>query len=292
MVIQKIKEKVLFKVNFFYKKYLGKYNRKDSYPFVSGDSFRKKCNHIFDEIKKCDPTKINNNDFVFVKSDLLKDFFNDVHPRIKNKYNLISHNSDEAINGTYGRYLDDKILNWYAQNVEEKFDPRVKIIPIGLENRWHLKNGRIKNFIDISNNLPKKNILIHASFSKNTHKSRPEILNKIKLIENVTINEAKKNKDYLNVLASSYFNICPRGNGIDTHRIWESLIFETIPIVENNSFTAQLDSLGIPVLILESWDVLGEYSKEDLLEIYFKIKNKKNLKTFSELNYWEKKLEL
>ena len=43
MVIVKVKQKVLFKVNYFYKKYLGKYNRKDSYPFVSGDSFRKKC---------------------------------------------------------------------------------------------------------------------------------------------------------------------------------------------------------------------------------------------------------
>ena len=134
-----MRNKVINSSRNFYKKYISKYNRKPSYPFVSGDTFRKECDHIFDEIKKCDPININNNDFVFVKSDLLKEFFHNVHPKIKNKYNLVSHNSDEAINNNYKKYLDEKVLNWYAQNVEEKFDDRIKIIPIGLENRWHLK---------------------------------------------------------------------------------------------------------------------------------------------------------
>ena len=119
-----------------------------------------------------------------------------------------------------------------------------------------------------------------------------EILNKLKLIENVKINEASKNKDYLMLLASSYFNICPRGNGIDTHRIWESLIFQTIPIVEKNSFTLELQSLGIPVFILEKWDLLGDYNEKDLIEKYFNIKNNENLQIYAELNFWKKKIGL
>ena len=140
--------------------------------------------------------------------------------------------------------------------------------------------------ISLENNLSKPHInALYYLFHERTVRS------KIMLIQNLECPKSY-NKDYLKVLASSYFNICPRGNGIDTHRIWESLIFQTIPIVENNSFTAELNSLGVPVLILENWDELNEYSKENLLEVYSRIKNNKNLKTFSEFNYWQKKLGL
>jgi hypothetical protein len=34
-------------------------------------------------------------------------------------------------------------------------------------------------------------------------------------------------------LRASEYSLCPRGNGIDTHRFWESLYTGTIPIVEH-----------------------------------------------------------
>ena len=39
----------------------------------------------------------------------------------------------------------EKIIHWFAQNLIENFSDVVSLIPIGLENRWYLKNGKIKS---------------------------------------------------------------------------------------------------------------------------------------------------
>jgi hypothetical protein len=48
------------------------------------------------------------------------------------------------------------------------------------------------------------------------------------------------------------FELSPRGNGIDCHRTWESLILKTIPIVQ----TSKLDPIyrDLPVAIVKDWN--------------------------------------
>ena len=95
------KNKIKSKSYQIYKNNFGKFFRLSSKPFVSGDTFRNNCNHVFDEVKQLKIQNIKFNDFVFVKSDYLDLFFNDIHPQIEFKYNLISHNSDEPIDIRY-----------------------------------------------------------------------------------------------------------------------------------------------------------------------------------------------
>ena len=49
--------------------------------------------------------------------------------------------------------------------------------------------------------------------------------------------------------------MCPQGNGVDTHRIWEALALGTIPIVR----TSSLDPLfvDLPVLVVGDWTELN-----------------------------------
>lgn len=277
--------------NYLYKKYknhFGKYMRLSSKPFISGDTFRKCCDHIFDETSKFNVNKVKFNDYIFVKSDYLSVFFKDFHPHIVNKYNLISHNSDESINREYIKFIDEKIINWYAQNIEENFSEKLKFIPIGLENRWHLKNGKIKNYKNILKRPIEKKYLLHASFSTSTHISRKKVFDIIKSNNYLKFNQSNRNTDYLETLAKSYFNICPRGNGWDTHRIWESFIFKTIPIVENNKFTKILVENNIPLLVIDEWQKLNEISQTDLLDFYKNIIENQDLAKFSTFDFWEK----
>jgi hypothetical protein len=55
--------------------------------------------------------------------------------------------------------------------------------------------------------------------------------------------------------------VCPQGNGVDTHRIWEALALGTIPIVR----TSSIDPLfvDLPVLIVHDW---AELNTEDASE--------------------------
>lgn len=52
--------------------------------------------------------------------------------------------------------------------------------------------------------------------------------------------------------------LCPRGNGLDTHRAWETLYVGRIPVVVTSSMDAAFD--GLPVIILDSWGELRNTS--------------------------------
>ena len=59
-------------------------------------------------------------------------------------------------------------------------------------------------------------------------------------------------------LSEYKFCICPEGNGVDTHRLWEALYVKTVPIVVNSVFANVLLRNNIPVIILHSWSDLDE----------------------------------
>lgn len=282
-----LKRKIKSRLYNIYKSKLSGSFRLSSFPYISGDTIRNQCNHIYDELKNFNPKKIATNDFIFVKADLLDNYFKEIHPRIKKKYNLISHNSDAAINKNFKRYLDEFIIKWFAQNIEEKFSEKLVFIPIGLENRWYFKNGRISHFKNISNKKNSKEFLIHSSFSVETHPERIKTYESLINNNLILFNNIKNIDNYLDILSKSFFNICPRGNGWDTHRIWESLIFNTIPVVKNDKFTTVLKDNNIPMLIVENWDELNSYTQSELIDIYSKIAERGDMSIFSSYEYWK-----
>ena len=160
-------------------------------------------------------------------------------------------------------------------------------IPIGLENRWYFKNGRISHFKNISNKKNSKEFLIHSSFSVETHPERIKTYESLINNNLILFNNIKNIDNYLDILSKSFFNICPRGNGWDTHRIWESLIFNTIPVVKNDKFTTVLKDNNIPMLIVENWDELNSYTQSELIDIYSKIAERGDMSIFSSYEYWK-----
>jgi len=59
-------------------------------------------------------------------------------------------------------------------------------------------------------------------------------------------------------LHKSYYVLCPKGAGEDTHRFWEAIYLNTIPIVKK-TYTA-FDKLFevFPCLIVEDWTQITE----------------------------------
>ena len=54
---------------------------------------------------------------------------------------------------------------------------------------------------------------------------------------------------------------CPRGNGVDTHRLWEAIYLGRYPIIENNLWADSLSYLKIPLIQITEW------SKEEVLSL-------------------------
>ena len=260
--------------------------RPSSKPFVSGDTFRKYADHIFDESTSFNPEDVKKNDTVFINSDLIEVYFQIQHPKISSKYFLISHNSDRNVDNNLTNLSDDKIIHWFAQNLVIKSNKITSIIPIGLENRRWLKYGKKRWF----NTRQEKTKYILSSFNTfNNYKERNEADIFAKKSPIVDIKRFDKPSEYFNEASKYKFVLCPSGNGADTHRLWESQILKSLPILLNSNFSSNLKKLGLPALYLDSWDELISYSKTDLDKIYEEKINNNNQLIY--LDYWKKIIE-
>ena len=166
-------------------------------------------------------------------------------------------------------------------------------LPLGItsdcdDSPIHRIYGNKSIMFDVINEKIKKDNLLYLNFSINTYPDlRQSVYNKFanESWVNVgtpehTINGRKK---YLREIKSSKFVLCPRGNGIDTHRIWESLYMGSIPIViyENahHLFT------DLPILFINDWEeITYELLNNKYEEINSQTWNYDKLK----IDYWEK----
>ncbi len=99
------------KINRRFNRFKIKYSRNkfpNSYPFISGDTFRGWANFIFDRRENnLIPQLVGEGDIIFVQTDYLDQFFLKYHGEINFKYILISHNSDDIVDKRYIKYIDE-----------------------------------------------------------------------------------------------------------------------------------------------------------------------------------------
>lgn len=250
---------------------------------ITGNKFKKISDYIFDDGNLYKTEIVNPIPIYFVKTDYVDLFFNNFLP--KNKFKLITHNSDFQINENHLRYLNDEnLISWFAQNINVNHS-KLNSIPIGIANEiW--EHGNEELILSNLSNIDKNN-LIFCGFDVSTNQI--ERSNCLKSIEKYNITNSKKLKfnDYLTELKKSYFSISPNGNGVDCHKIWESLYFKTIPVVTKSINIMEYKDL--PIYIIDNWDSFNlndinlslynelikkfDYNKIDIKYYYNKIKN-------------------
>ena len=83
------------------------------------------------------------------------------------------------------------------------------------------------------------------------------------------------------------FCICPIGNGLDTHRLWEALYLKCVPIVINDDFINVIkNNTNLPLFILNSWDDLDVNNLPDYNSFNFE-----NSKKYLDYNYYKNLIE-
>ena len=232
-------------------KYLNKH--KNSAPFLSGDYFRSISDvSVFDkrdpdvDVKKLSSAKV-----IFVGGGCVEQFISEYDSHIKAKV-LILGNADRDYSFEI-KELPKSIERIYAQNLDF-FDERFHLLPIGLENLSISVNGFPKYFDKrfISNTKEPKILVGPLS---NTHPERLDLVGLSKLnLSNVVFHEQRMEPPALASYSSTFqYVACPRGNGLDTHRFWETLYRGSIPIVKASPWSRQIVSLGIPICEVKDW---------------------------------------
>lgn len=262
--------------------------RRSQAPFISGDAFREYADNVFDELDSTlYPFYVRPGSTVFVKTDMLDLFFKNIHPHINCKYILITHNSDLASPGPYHTYLnDEKMIAWFGLNYDGFPHPKMHPIPIGIANFcWPHGDGEILKKAR-REALPKTH-LAYLNFALNSYYQERWSVYKHFVRSSYCYHPGPRGyEDFLKDLVSSKYCISPRGNGLDTHRIWESIYLGTTPIVKSSS----LDGLyaDLPILIVPSWKIV---TKEFLDQKYEEMKVKMYTLEKIYMDYWIKLID-
>jgi len=168
-------------------------------------------------------------------------------------------------------------------------DERLSYFPMGRDFRSRHLFGK---------NRPQvKEIFLYCNFSINTHPVRKVLFEAVKQKKFITIDHMGdflkyelSREEFYKKLASSKFALCPRGNAIDTFRLWDCLYLGTIPIVVKEAvFHEQLSDL--PILFVDSLKEIKSFTRSDLEDKYKKMLytdwNYEKLK----LSYWMSRLK-
>jgi hypothetical protein len=222
---------------------------------------------------------------IFVKIDFLILFANTVLNLPGNKIVLVTGNSDYTLPHDFFASYDHfsefannpRIIHWFAQNCLTSH-PKITRIPIGLDyhtiskansTKWSNKimtpyeqDSTIALIKASSSNFVDRPHLCYANFQfmVNTRYGydRRDAIGEIE--PTLVFYEGAKIDRTTSWRRQSLFAfvICPHGNGMDTHRVWEALVLGCVPIVRKSG----LDEIymGLPVITVNAWsDITAEF---------------------------------
>lgn len=244
----------------------------------------------------------NGKNIFFCKTDYISKDFQTIS-ELNNKIILISGNSDYAITDDLVNIAPKNIVKWYCQNALSN-NPIICPIPIGMENKEECSRSghgcgyyeRVTEKENIINSLTRTTILIpnkfiYANFDIKTNQAyRTKIKNCIQNIEHIDWEEPNLTlQQFFNTIIQYKMVLCPIGNGVDTHRLWEVLYCNRIPItIMNGNFKIYELYKQLPIIILDKMEDLLNYN---LIEHKYNtiISTKYNLDILDS-SYWKEKI--
>lgn len=168
-----------------------------------------------------------------------------------NPFVLITHNSDYNLledDPMIKRVLDSPLLKcWWGQNLCF-VHPKMRPLPIGMANSmW--EHGNLEYYRNI--NLEKTED-VYFNFNIATSPEKREVCFQAILKQMLPMVSVKEN---VVRLAKYRRCICPEGNGVDTHRLWEAMYLKCYPIVLETPFIKTLAHYmeELPISIVKSW---------------------------------------
>jgi len=266
------------------------------YDFICGDKFKEIASYHFASGKKhgedydglqntLDIVNLRDGDIIYTHTFYVKELFTLIKNHSKQVV-VITHNSDQNIDESF--IMPDNVIKWYAQNVNV-IHPRIKSIPIGLENtRWFPHLNKMSKIQDKMGEAHKIKNAVYMNHNPKTNYEKRGLL--YQLFGNkhwITIEKGMNGSNfdnYLNNLHSHLFVICPEGNGMDTHRTWESLYMNAIPIEKRNINNSAFENM--PILLVDDWE---EVTEKFLLEKWPLLYCKKKTEKLT-FEYWKQKI--
>jgi hypothetical protein len=221
---------------------------------------------------------------IFVYPHLLAYFKTYIAPRLVDPFILVSHNSYEGIAAEHLDLLNNpNLVAWFAQNCEFAHN-KLLGLPTGLTNS-QADESRLTVLYQAAKSY-KKTKSLYVVLSDFAHSGENVVDDVIASLKGVSIASKVSYTEDENNMAAHQFCLCPRGNGVDTHRFWEAQYLDCIPVILKQDWTQAYSNL--PVLVLNAWEDLKTI---DLSEVYIRISSTHFNRASLNLDYYRQKFE-
>lgn len=186
---------------------------------------------------------LSKGDVVFVKTDLLSWFLD--NRKIDAPITLVTGVSDLSPTSEECRRIlaNPNIMKWIGCNILRSH-PKIIKLPIGVGEPERI-NGKHDMLLRLhSERIPwsEKVNDVCVPYHGSTHESR---------VLNPTL-PSLDFEDYMRELSVHKFVVCHRGNGVDTHRVYETLLMGSVPVLEHSGLDDMYSQW--PCLLVDSFD--------------------------------------
>lgn len=216
---------------------------------ISGKSFADRCRWVLDpRYPEREPfvyARAADGDWVFVNGDSLAEVRRRIPVVFTKTFTFIVHNSDRPFDASALSMLVRYARHIYAINTTVTH-PRLTTIPLGFVDR------QLPFLESFQRPDGPRDIEIYANFTQTTNDAKRKAC--IEVFRNdprVTWRSGLSVPEYYADLCRSTFVLCPEGTGIDTHRVYESILCGATPVVLRNSLAPLYETL--PVCIVDRW---------------------------------------
>jgi hypothetical protein len=228
--------------------------------FISAEGFMDCSNQVWSTdrrlYRRTEQSVPQHKSILYAKRDHVSPLF-DKLKKTRNRVVLVSSESDDAVEPVH--HFPEQVAAWFSTN---NTHPEVVSIPLGLGNSYCLVTSKADMIAEFAQK--EKRSLLYVNFRPETN---PEVrmplwqrFNSLEWEGYCTRQPGNVSpEEYIASMATHRFVLCPRGNGIDTHRMWEALYLGSIPIVERHS---ALDAFSdLPILFVNH---LGSITRQEL----------------------------
>ena len=243
------------KVAFIYYKRIVRWRRNSS-PYLSCDAFADLSDYVYKPPRWRDKNTLSspeNAKIIFCRSDELQDFLDLYSGKLTAKV-IITGNSDHEFH-EIPKNIPKSVRALFLQNSYISDNNFVYTIPIGLENFRLGVNGNPKYIRYKRKSVGRPAKILFGPLSP-THPIRETVIAKFSQVNSNwdLLTQRLSPRNYARVSRKYGFIAAVRGNGVDTHRLWEALYRGLTPIVERDNWWRSLESMFPQVLSIDSWE--------------------------------------
>ena len=226
---------------------------------------------------------------VFCKIDEVMRFFEKIR-LTRRRVVLVTGQGDFPCNSWKQQYMPANVVHWFSTNVVDS-NSRVEALPLGLGSTNSSTTLRAQMILDRRESAAPRKKWLYVNFRPETNCAvRGPIHDffQARCEDWITFEAASArggNERFLDQILTHRFVLCPPGNGVDTHRMWEVMLAGAIPVVLRSQAMAPFREL--PILFVDDY---RKVTKELLEDSMNKIRVPDDPPELMFADYWGKKI--